>query len=137
MLSSSIPLIFLFLGILLLGSDAKNPDKHPNQGILYPYAPTSFDDLSLSASDEKTLANGKNVMKQIDVDGTGKATCVQDIDAPPSQIWNQILDLDHYVGKVPKLKECKNYHCKEETVEGEANGEKIKVRVCCGESDVV
>ena len=41
--------------------------------------------------------------------GGGKAICVQDVSAPKSAVWNQILDFDHYLGKVSKLKDCKNY----------------------------
>ena len=35
--------------------------------------------------------------------------CIQDISSDAASVWNQIVDLDQYVGKVPKLKECKNY----------------------------
>jgi len=52
-------------------------------------------------------------MKQVPGEGGaglgGRAICVQDVDAPKKAVWTQILDLDHYVGKVSKLKECKNY----------------------------
>jgi len=41
------------------------------------------------------------------------AICVQDIEAPKSAIWNQILDMDSYVGKVNKVKDCKNYEVKD------------------------
>lgn len=39
----------------------------------------------------------------------GRAICVQDVNAPSDAVWNQILNVDSYVGKVSKLKECKNY----------------------------
>ena len=55
-------------------------------------------------------------MKQIPGEGGGneggRAICIQDVNAPKEAVWNQILDLDHYVGKVNKLKECKNYFVK-------------------------
>lgn len=39
----------------------------------------------------------------------GRAICVQDVKAPKKAVWNQILDLNDYMGKVNKLKECQNY----------------------------
>lgn len=39
----------------------------------------------------------------------GGAICVQDVDAPKQAVWNQILDLNAYKGKVPKVNDCKNY----------------------------
>lgn len=44
--------------------------------------------------------------------GGGRAICVQDVMAPRDAVWNQILSLDDYVGKVNKLKECRNYEVK-------------------------
>lgn len=38
--------------------------------------------------------------------------CVQDVTAPKEAVWNQILDLNSYVGKVDRLKTCKNYYVK-------------------------
>ena len=85
---------------------------HPHRGKLVPYKPGPFH-LQLTRSDEKELDSGKSVMKQIRDEGKegmgGRAICVQDVDAPRSAVWNQILDFDSYVGKVNKLKECKNY----------------------------
>lgn len=46
----------------------------------------------------------------------GSALCVQDISSPSSDVWSQILGFDKYVGKVPKLKECKVYETKDEEV---------------------
>ena len=37
---------------------------------------------------------------------------VQDVKAPKSAVWNQILDLQSYVGKVDRVRECENYHVK-------------------------
>mmetsp|Transcript_8324 Transcript_8324/g.10536 ORF Transcript_8324/g.10536 Transcript_8324/m.10536 type:complete len:262 (+) Transcript_8324:195-980(+) len=86
--------------------------SHGHFGILKPYSPGPFD-LKIDAKDEKVLAGGKSVMKQLPGDDGdelgGKAICVQDVNAPKTAVWNQILDLDHYKGKVSKLKECKNY----------------------------
>ena len=71
--------------------------------------------MKLDNNDEKTLTKGNPVMKQIPAaDGSagGSAICIQDIDAPKSAVWYQILDLDHYTDKVKQLKECKNYYVK-------------------------
>eukprot|EP00593_Proboscia_inermis_P014742 CAMPEP_0171299284 /NCGR_PEP_ID=MMETSP0816-20121228/8096_1 /TAXON_ID=420281 /ORGANISM="Proboscia inermis, Strain CCAP1064/1" /LENGTH=194 /DNA_ID=CAMNT_0011774967 /DNA_START=151 /DNA_END=735 /DNA_ORIENTATION=- len=69
--------------------------------------------MTVESKDEKILSGGKPVMKQIpdenDPNGGGKAICVQDIGAPKNAVWNQILGLNAYAGKVPKVKECKNY----------------------------
>ncbi len=68
--------------------------------------------MDLSSSDESALSSGNSVLRQIpseDPKEGGRAICVQDIKAPVGNVWNQILDLDRYCGKVPKLKECKNY----------------------------
>ena len=86
------------------------------QGKLTPYSPGPFDVLKLGPKDEDALSKDKAVMKQIPGDGGGneggRAICIQDVNAPKEAVWNQILDLDHYVGKVNKLKECKNYFVK-------------------------
>lgn len=86
---------------------------HPHRGVLSQYEPGPFKSLKLSNTDLNDLESGKSVMKQVPGEGGaglgGRAICVQDVDAPKKAVWTQILDLDHYVGKVSKLKECKNY----------------------------
>lgn len=86
---------------------------HSHTGVLQQYTSGPFD-MSLGSEDENILAKGISVMKQLSpVDSPdnlgGKAICVQDVDAPKRAVWNQILDMDNYVGKVSKVKECKNY----------------------------
>lgn len=95
---------------------AKKKDRNQPQGhtgILKPYQPGPFKSLKLSASDEKLLAEGKPVMKQTlptkDNPEGGGAICVQDVDAPRQAVWNQILDLNSYKGKVPKIVASSNY----------------------------
>eukprot|EP00591_Stephanopyxis_turris_P002595 CAMPEP_0195518150 /NCGR_PEP_ID=MMETSP0794_2-20130614/12377_1 /TAXON_ID=515487 /ORGANISM="Stephanopyxis turris, Strain CCMP 815" /LENGTH=250 /DNA_ID=CAMNT_0040647069 /DNA_START=102 /DNA_END=854 /DNA_ORIENTATION=+ len=104
---------------------------HPHRGSLTPYTPGPFS-LSLEKADEKELASGKSVMKQIpDESGAGlggKAICVQDIGAPKSAVWNQILDMNSYVGKVGKLKECRNYFSKK----NEDGSSTIKTKMVIG-----
>ena len=97
------------------GSAKKNRDvAHPFAPTLDAYQPGPFD-LKLNSADEKTLSSGKPVMKQTQgKDGQGGgAICVQDVDAPKEAVWSQILDLDAYRGKVPKVNEAKNYVCRE------------------------
>lgn len=108
------PTLFLFKN--LETCDAKKQDRnrpHVHNGVLPHYTPGPFTDLELENKDEDVLSKGKSVMKQIpSVTGDpkgGRAICVQDVDAPKDAVWNQILDLNSYVGKVDKLKECKNY----------------------------
>jgi hypothetical protein len=116
----TIPRIAAFLVFLLAsGSEGKKLNRnapHDHKGTLSPYKPGPFDVLKLGSKDEKILAGNKPVMKQIPGDGGGseggRAICIQDIDAPKTAVWNQILDLDHYVGKVNKVKICKNYMVK-------------------------
>lgn len=94
---------------------AKKTDRnvpHIHRGVLSQYTPGPFTDLALGTKDETKLDGGKSVMKQIPAAGGekgGRAICVQDVTAPKDAVWNQILDLNSYVGKVDKLKECKNY----------------------------
>mmetsp|Transcript_3791 Transcript_3791/g.5642 ORF Transcript_3791/g.5642 Transcript_3791/m.5642 type:complete len:248 (+) Transcript_3791:148-891(+) len=104
---------FLVLGLLFCTSLARVDRNagHPHRGKLTPYKPGPFD-LKLTPSDEKELVSGKSVMKQVRDAGEsagGRAICVQDVNAPKSAVWNQILNFDSYVGKVNKLKECKKY----------------------------
>jgi hypothetical protein len=78
---------------------------------LTPYVAGPFRSLQLDPTDEQELESGKPVMKQdrSASDLGGGAICVQDVDAPKEAVWAQILDLDSYKGKVPKVNECKNY----------------------------
>ncbi|KAL3905276.1 MAG: hypothetical protein SGILL_009743, partial [Bacillariaceae sp.] len=91
----------------------KNRDlPHSHQGVLNSYEPGPFTSLDLDTGDEKELESGKPVMKQVQGTGSelaGGAICVQDVDAPKAAVWSQILDMDVYKGKVPKVNECKNY----------------------------
>mmetsp|Transcript_24846 Transcript_24846/g.28312 ORF Transcript_24846/g.28312 Transcript_24846/m.28312 type:complete len:277 (+) Transcript_24846:45-875(+) len=103
--------------------EAKKKDRnvpHGHFGILPRYKSGPFD-LMLKDSDEEELTGGKAVMKQRqDVasdgvkGGSGGAICVQDIEAPKQAVWNQILRLDEYAKKVPKVIESKNYEVKQD-----------------------
>jgi hypothetical protein len=87
---------------------------HPHRGILKAYNPGPFEDLKLSRQDESKLQQGQPVTKQTmpsedDPDAGGGVICIQDVHAPKEAVWNQILDLDAYQGKVSKVNKCKNY----------------------------
>mmetsp|Transcript_18035 Transcript_18035/g.29891 ORF Transcript_18035/g.29891 Transcript_18035/m.29891 type:complete len:269 (-) Transcript_18035:1694-2500(-) len=109
---------FLLIATILVSvsvsakKERNQPHKH--QGIMpHYYEPGPFD-LSLKDSDESDLKSGKSVMKQTmpkkgDEDAGGGVICVQDIEAPKQAVWNQILRMDDYTKKVPKVLECKNY----------------------------
>lgn len=90
---------------------------HPHGGILSAYTPGPFDNVALSKQDEQKLEKGEPVMKQNipdDPNESGGAICVQDVDAPKQAVWNQILDLNSYQQKVPKVKVCQNYYMKKQ-----------------------
>lgn len=102
---------------------------HPHRGVLTPYKPGPFTNIRLTAKDEAKLEQGEAVMKQTQGDAAGGgAICVQDIHAPKAAVWNQILDLEHYKGKVPKVNHCSNYHVSKKPV----NHQKIKTRMVLG-----
>lgn len=87
---------------------------HGHNGVMPSYYEPGPFDLSLKASDESALSSGKSVMKQSmpekgKEESGGGVICVQDIEAPKQAVWNQILRMDDYVKKVPKVLECKNY----------------------------
>lgn len=125
-------LLLLKENAFVFGRKTDRNSPHHHFGVLEPYSPGPFTNLSLDKQDEKTLLGGKSVMKVLadesDPSGGGKSICVQDVQAPKNAVWNQILDLDHYVGKVSKLKECKNY-----LVKGQPDGSfKVKTKMVVG-----
>lgn len=118
----------LFLNLLLISlilfvgeftpckADNSNRNRpHIHNGVLPQYTPGPFKELVLERNDEKSLEDGKSVMKSIPSstgEKGGRAICVQDIEASKDAVWNQILNFNSYVGKVDKLKECKHYFMK-------------------------
>lgn len=115
--SLSIALLVLGLKLSLLQVEAKKINRdagHTHNGILKQYSPGAFN-MKMESKDEEILSKGNSVMKSLPADNDpegklgGKAICVQDIDAPKKAVWRQILDMDSYVGKVSKVKECNNY----------------------------
>lgn len=109
------PLVYSLLLLLLASPASAGKDRnrpHGHRGILQAYEPGPFD-VQLSPQDESLLAQGKPVMKQTlpgdNDEAGGGAICVQDVQAPKEAVWNQILDLDSYKGKVPKVQTSQNY----------------------------
>jgi len=105
---------------------------HPHRGLIKAYEPGPFH-VSLTKQDEQKLASGEPVMKQTmedknDPSAGGGAICVQDVQAPKSIVWNQILDLNSYKGKVPKVLTSKNYF-QEKTKDG---GNRFKTKMVIG-----
>lgn len=105
---------------------------HPFKGVLKPYSPGPFD-IVLTASDEAKLESGQPVMKQTlpskdDPEAGGGAICIQDVMAPPDLVWNQILDLNAYKGKVPKVLTSQNYF----TGRNDDGSERIKTKMVLG-----
>ena len=97
---------------------------HGHRGKLQPYPPGPFVGLILTKEDEKTLDNGDSVMKQtIPSDGSsststgGAAICVQDVQAPITALWSQILHMEEYPKKVNKVLKCENYYIQPEEQE--------------------
>lgn len=107
-------LVITVLAVLALAKTSQGrKDRnvpHHHRGVLTPYRPGPFA-IKLTAQDEAQLEAGHAVMKQTQGGGqAGGAICVQDVDAPKAAVWNQILDLDNYTKKVPKVVHCSNYH---------------------------
>lgn len=107
--------VLLLLAIFASSCCAKKKDRnvpHGHRGKLHPYTPGPFTSVKLSGADEAKLTSGHAVMKQTMPDDpaeAGGAICIQDVEAPVSAVWHQILDMNNYNKKVSKVLECKNY----------------------------
>ena len=102
-------------GVFVEGRIDRNA-PHGHRGKLTPYTPGPFLGLTLTSDDEMTLERGDSVMKQtLPSDGSssssgGTAICVQDVHAPVTAVWAQILHMEEYPQKVSKVLKCENYH---------------------------
>lgn len=98
---------------LLIGSSdsmAVRNVPHGHQGKLRPITPGPFA-IKLTASQEATLKAGDPVIikQSTPESSSGGSICIQDVEAPVSAVWHQILDLDNYNTKAPKVVQSNNY----------------------------
>jgi hypothetical protein len=99
----------LLLSPVAIGRKDRNV-FHGHRGKLAAQKAGPMDGVKLSADDLDTLSAGRAVMKQVqNGDKAGTAICIQDVEAPISAVWFQILDLPNYTKKVSKVKESTNY----------------------------
>mmetsp|Transcript_2937 Transcript_2937/g.5068 ORF Transcript_2937/g.5068 Transcript_2937/m.5068 type:complete len:229 (-) Transcript_2937:175-861(-) len=120
--------LLLFLIFLLSGShgaDFNAPHKH--SGLLKPYA-VEKPSVQLDSKQKDALLAGKNVKEQLLQGDGGRAMVIQDVHAPPTVVWDRILDFGSYNRMVPKVKTCENYDVTEE----EDGSQKIMTRMCLG-----
>jgi hypothetical protein len=105
--------LIILVGLLVLPVVICRTDRnvfHGHRGKLAPQKAGPMEGLKLSESDLDILRTGGCVMKQVQQGGqAGTAICVQDVEAPISAVWYQILDLPNYTKKVSKVKESTNY----------------------------
>jgi hypothetical protein len=108
---------FMVLLLLTMATNSCSVNKknrnvpHGHKGKLLPYTPGPFA-VKLTAADEKALRSGYPVTTQaVSADPISPATvvCIQDVDAPVSAVWKQILDMDQYHKKVSGVTESRNY----------------------------
>jgi hypothetical protein len=81
---------------------------HPHKGVVTAYrgAPPT---VTLSEADKATLAAGKVLLKQQQVESGGRGVAMMDIHAAPERIWSKITDYAHYPQMVDKVAECSTY----------------------------
>lgn len=85
--------------LLVLFVGAHKP--HPHSGVLQPF--TAGPPPHLSPSEAASLADGKPVMKSVEMEGGvgGRALAVFDVAAPPALVWQCINDIPAYPRMVP------------------------------------
>jgi len=113
----AIALLAAFQQVWVVDAKIDRDAHHAHRGTMKPYSPGPFG-MAIESDEENVLEKGNPLMKQLPPDDPadklgGKAICVQDVAAPKSAVWSQILDMDRYVGKVNKVKECNNYLVKD------------------------
>lgn len=81
---SSLWIAFVALLVATCCESKKNLDApHIHRGVLSSFEPGPIEDIELGEEDEKTLKDGKPVMKMTQgEDLGGTSICVQDIEAP-------------------------------------------------------
>jgi len=82
---------------------------HPHKGVIKRLPFSGNLNLKLSAKAIKLVDRGSLWMETKEVKEIGTGVAVSDIAAPPAVVFDQVSDLNHYVGKVPLLKKLKIY----------------------------
>mmetsp|Transcript_54080 Transcript_54080/g.65289 ORF Transcript_54080/g.65289 Transcript_54080/m.65289 type:complete len:342 (+) Transcript_54080:47-1072(+) len=105
--------LFLFYAILhqivTKTIEASNFNKpHHHQGKVTPYPPGD-PKVKLDKRAIGILNAGKPYQTQITQGASGRALCVQDIHAPPSVVWDRILDFNKYATMVDRVSQSSNY----------------------------
>lgn len=118
-------LLFAFLLSGARSADFAHP--HPHRETRAPFNADSRIIPRLSSSDIETLEKGEVVLKQSQAKNSGVGAAVEDVDAPPSVVWSQLLSFDTYPSKVPRVKVCENYHVSKRELKT-----RFVVRVCPG-----
>jgi len=94
-----------------LAADFSSP--HPHRETRAPFRPESKVVGSLSSSELEVLDRGEVVLKQSKGKAGGVGVAVEDVEAPPSVVWSQLLSFETYPTKVPRVKVCENYEVNE------------------------
>jgi hypothetical protein len=114
MKSSTYYILLSFSLAMLVCCIAGKKDRsqpHGHRGKLQTHTPGPFD-VMLAASEEDKLKAGNALLKHYVPANPAEASgsvCVQDVKAPVSAVWHQILDFASYWKKVPMVKECNVY----------------------------
>ena len=98
----------LLASLLVLAVHGADPNKpHIHKGSIEPFKPGP--PPPLSAKDLATLNSGKPVQQTVEVNGAGRAMATFDVAAPPSLVWDCILDLKNYPRMVPGVSAVELY----------------------------
>jgi hypothetical protein len=91
--------------ILLCGSNmptsAQAASRHHHSGRMEPYTLNPPSIVSLTTSDQQTLARGEPVRTKWQLSHSERDVIIQDVDAPPDVVLSKILDYDNYKRMVP------------------------------------
>jgi len=84
-------------------------EPHTHTGKVTPFEPGD-PKVSLDRKATAILSSGKPYQTQIKSgESGGRGLVVQDINAPPTIVWDRILDYDNYASMVPKTISSSNY----------------------------
>jgi hypothetical protein len=98
----------LLAPLIVLAVHGADPNKpHIHKGSIEPFKPGP--PPPLSAKDLATLNSGKPVQQTVEVNGAGRAMATFDVAAPPSLVWDCILDLKNYPRMVPGVSAVELY----------------------------